>query len=224
MSQQETEQVKFWRGDFGDNYVERNAASQDHLRGRLSMWSRIFRYMAADMPQSILEIGPNIGLNIRAMKLLCDAEFFAVEPNARARQVLIEDRVVAAANLQDAFAGDFILPEKPVDMAFTAGVLIHIHHDDLLAACRNIHSAAGKYIVCNEYFSDKPETIDYRGHGDKLFKRDYGAFWLDNFPDLKCLGYGFEWQPMTGIDNSTWWVFEKKIISPGGFLKKDRGE
>ncbi|VAV97080.1 hypothetical protein MNBD_ALPHA01-1395 [hydrothermal vent metagenome] len=210
MSQEQTEQVKFWQGDFGDAYVDRNSTSFNNLKMKLSMWARIFDLMAGDMPKSILEVGPNIGLNIRAMKMLCDGEYFAVEPNARAREVLITENVVPAENLQDAFAGNFTLPEKPVDLAFTSGVLIHIHPDDLLAACRNIHKSSGKYIVCNEYFSDKPVAIDYRGHDDKLFKRDFGAFWLDNFPDLKCLGYGFEWKRMTGHDNSTWWVFEKK--------------
>ena len=210
MSQDETDQVKFWRGDFGNSYVDRNVTSHDQLSMRLSMWVRIFAHMADDMPKSVLEVGPNIGLNIRAMKMLCDAEFFGVEPNAKARQILIDEGVLSPENLQDAFAGDFKIPEKPVDMAFTAGVLIHIHHDDLLTACTNIHRSSGKYIVCSEYFSDKPVMIDYRGHGDKLFKRDYGAFWLENFPDLKCLGYGFEWKHLTGLDNSTWWVFEKR--------------
>lgn len=210
MSQNETEQVKFWRGDFGDTYVDRNAISHEHMRMRLSLWARIFKHMAADMPKSILEIGPNIGLNIRAMKMLCQAEYFAVEPNEKARQVLVGEDVLPEANLQDAFAGNFKVPEVPVDLAFTSGVLIHIHHDDLLEACTNIHKSTGKYIVCYEYFSDKPEIIQYRGHGDKLFKRDYGAFWLENFPDLKCLGYGFEWRHMTGMDNATWWVFEKR--------------
>lgn len=210
MSGNETEQVKFWRGDFGDSYVDRNATSHDHIRMRLSMWARIFKYMAADMPGSVLEIGPNIGLNIRAMKMLCDAEYYAVEPNAKARKILIEEQVLPEANIQNAFAGDFRIPLVPVDMVFTSGVLIHIHHDDLLAACKNIYLSAGKYIVCYEYFSDAPEIIQYRGHGDKLFKRDYGSFWLENFPDLKCLGYGFDWQAMTGMDNATWWVFEKR--------------
>ncbi len=210
MPQNETEQVKFWRGDFGDTYVDRNATSHDDMRMRISMWVRIFSFMAGDMPQSILEVGPNIGLNIRAMKMLCEADYFAVEPNAKARERLVNDDVLPKENLQNGFAGDFILPKTPVDLAFTSGVLIHIHPDDLLAACTNIHKASGKYIVCYEYFSDKPEAIDYRGHGDKLFKRDYGSFWLDNFPDLKCLGYGFEWKVMTGMDNATWWVFEKK--------------
>jgi len=210
MPQNETEQVKFWRGDFGDTYVDRNAASHAQISMRLSMWVRIFELMAMDMPKSVLEVGPNIGLNLRAMKMLCDAEYFAVEPNDKARKILIEDDVLPAANLQNAFAGDFVVPQTPVDLAFTSGVMIHIHHDDLLQACKNIYASSGKYIVCYEYFSDQPETIQYRGHGDKLFKRDYGSFWLENFPDLRCLGYRFEWQAMTGMDNATWWVFEKR--------------
>ena len=212
MSQKETEQVKFWRGDFGDVYVDRNTASFDHMRMKLTMWVKIFDLMAGDMPKSILEVGPNIGLNIRAMKLLCDAEYFAVEPNAKAREILIKENILAQENLQNGFAGDLLLPEKPFYLSFTSGVLIHIHPDDLLDACTNIHKSTGKYIVCSEYFSDRPETIEYRGHGDKLFKRDYGSFWLDNFPDLKCLGYGFEWKKLTGHDNFTWWVFEKRNI------------
>lgn len=210
MSQDETDQVKFWRGDFGNSYVDRNVTTYNHLRIRLAMWVRIFAYMANDMPKSVLEVGPNIGLNIRAMKILCDAEYFVVEPNAKARKILIDDQVLPQDNIQDGFAGNFILPEKPVDLAFTSGVMIHIHHDDLLQACTNIYNSTGKYIVCYEYFSDQPEMINYRGHGEKLFKRDYGAFWLENFPDLKCLGYGFEWKQLTGLDNSTWWVFEKR--------------
>jgi len=210
MTQDQTEQVKFWRGDFGDTYVDRNATSHDQMKMRISMWVRILAHMAGDMPKSILEVGPNIGLNIRAMKMLCDAEYFAVEPNAKARKTLIEDGLLPEANLQDAFAGNFAMPPAPVDLAFTSGVMIHIHHDDLLPACTNIYNATKKYIVCNEYFSDRPEILQYRGHGDKLFKRDYGSFWLENFPDLKCLGYGFEWKPLTGMDNATWWVFEKR--------------
>lgn len=210
MSKNETEQVKFWRGEFGDTYVDRNSTTHEPMGARLNLWVRIFAYMADDMPKSVLEVGPNIGLNLRAMKMLCEADYYAVEPNAKARQVLIAENILPESNLQDGFAGDFIVPKTPVDLAFTSGVLIHIHHDDLLEACTNIYKASGKYIVCYEYFSDQPETIEYRGHGDKLFKRDYGSFWLENFPDLKCLGYGFEWKHMTGMDNATWWVFEKR--------------
>ena len=44
----------------------------------------------------------------------------------------------------------------------------------------------------------------------RLFKRDFGGFWLDNFPDLQVVKYGFSWKRLTGLDNLTWWVFEKR--------------
>jgi len=210
MTEKETDQVKFWRGDFGNEYVDRNAVDLEHMKGRLALWVKIFQYLQGDPPGSILEVGPNIGLNLRAMNLLTPASLYAVEPNEKARQVLLEDKILPAENLVSGFAGDYKLPCDQVELAFTSGVLIHIHPDDLLQACTNIHASSSKYIVCNEYFSDKPEAIPYRGHDDKLFKRDFGAFWLDNFPDLKLLGYGFEWKVVTGMDNATWWVFEKK--------------
>lgn len=210
MTEKETDQVKFWRGEFGDEYVNRNAVNRDHMKGRLALWVKISEYLQGDPPKSILEVGPNIGLNLRALNLLTPAELYAVEPNEKAREILLEDKVLPKENLINGFAGDYKLPCDSVELAFTSGVLIHIHPDDLLAACRNIHASSSKYIVCYEYFSDKPEVIPYRGHDDKLFKRDFGAFWLDNFPDLKLLGYGFEWKVATGMDNATWWVFEKK--------------
>ena len=95
-------------------------------------------------------------------------------------------------------------------MAFTSGVLIHIHPDDLLDSMGEIHRVAKRYVVCIEYFSDKPEMIPYRGHDDRLFKRDFGSYYLDNFPDLSVVDYGFSWKRLTGLDNLTWWVFEKR--------------
>ena len=73
-----------------------------------------------------------------------------------------------------------------------------------------MHRVSSRYIACSEYFSDKPETIPYRGQTDALFKRDFGGMWLDLFPDLKVLDYGFSWKRTTGLDNLTWWMFEKE--------------
>ncbi|MFC7050486.1 pseudaminic acid biosynthesis-associated methylase [Emcibacter nanhaiensis] len=210
MNTSNTEQTSFWRGEFGDEYIDRNAADAEHLRNRLAMWSRIIAPMRDEMPKRILEIGSNIGLNLRALNLLTDAEMVAVEPNEKARKILVDDKVVAPGNAIEGVASEFDLADGAVDMAFTCTVMIHIHPDDLLAACKRIHRATSKYVVCIEYFSDKQEMIEYRGHSNKLFKCDFGGFWMDNFPDLKLLDYGFEWKRITGLDNFTWWVFEKK--------------
>ena len=43
----------------------------------------------------------------------------------------------------------------------------------------------------------------------KLFKRDFGSFWWDLYPDLKLVDYGFFWKRVAGLDDFTWWLFEK---------------
>ncbi len=209
MTTQDTEQLKFWRGDFGNAYTERNSSEAAHLRARVTMWAPIMASLVGAPPRTILEVGANIGNNLRALRQLTNAEFFALEPNAKARGILVDEGVVPAANVRDGFASAIDLPDGTVDLAFTSGVLIHIHPDDLEASCREIYRVSQRYVVCVEYFADKPEEIEYRGHAERLFKRDFGGYWLDLFPDLQTVNYGFAWKRLTGLDNLTWWVFRK---------------
>jgi spore coat polysaccharide biosynthesis protein SpsF len=175
----------------------------------VALWAKIMNTLVGDPPASILEVGANIGVNLRALRVLTGAQMYALEPNAEARRVLIEDGVVPAANALDGFAASIPLADGVVDLAFTCGVLIHIHPDQLLSSVREVHRVARRYVVCVEYFSDKPQMIPYRGHDDRLFKRDFGQFYLDHFPDLRVVDYGFAWKRLTGLDNLTWWVLEK---------------
>jgi spore coat polysaccharide biosynthesis protein SpsF len=205
-----TAQGRFWQGDFGDAYTDRNAATAQQIKARIALWARLLQCTIGAPPAQVLEIGSNIGNNLRALRALTDAELHAVEPNERARKVLVESGLVPEGNLRGRFASSIDVPDASVDLVFTSGVLIHIHPDDLPASCREIHRVARRYIGCIEYFSDKPEQIPYRGHGEVLFKRDFGGFWLDSFPDLRILDYGFAWKRATGLDNLTWWMFEKR--------------
>ena len=100
------------------------------------------------------------------------------------------------------------LDAEKFDIVFTCGVLIHIHPENLLDAMKEIYRVSKKYIVCAEYFSDKDEEINYHGEDGLLFKKDFGSFYLDNFPNLKLIDYGFSWKRVTGMDNLTWWIFE----------------
>jgi spore coat polysaccharide biosynthesis protein SpsF len=205
-----TVQGRFWQGEFGDDYTERNAATAEQIRARVALWSRVLAPTVGAPPASILEVGSNIGNNLRALRALTDAEFYAVEPNERARSSLVETGLVPAANVRGGFATAIDLPDASVDLAFTSGVLIHIHPDDLPVSLREIHRVTRRYIGCIEYFSDKPEEIPYRGHSGVLFKRDFGGLWMDLFPELRLLDYGFAWKRATGLDNLTWWLFEKR--------------
>jgi pseudaminic acid biosynthesis-associated methylase len=207
-----TSQEQLWRGDFGNEYTDRNAINDAKLAALTSHWARVLRCTMGGPPQSILEVGANIGLNLRAIRRLTSAEFFAVEPNNKAREMLANDGVVPEKNILDGLCTDIRLPANSVDMAFTSGVLIHISPDHLLASCQEIYRVARRYIVCVEYFSDRAEEIKYRGHSDALFKRDFGGFYLDTFSDLRVIDYGFAWKRLTGLDNLTWWVFEKQRV------------
>jgi pseudaminic acid biosynthesis-associated methylase len=202
-------QIELWRGDFGDSYTERNVASPDQLRARCAMWSNILSHMLAAPPRSILEIGANTGVNLRALRTLTDARLLAIEPNEKARHQLIEEGVLDASNVRDGLASAIDWPDAAADLVFTSGVLIHIHPDNLAASLREIHRCTARWILAIEYFSDKPEMIPYRGHKDQLFKRDFGGYWLDTFPNLRVMAYGFVWKRVTGLDNLTWWLFEK---------------
>ena len=204
-----SEQERFWRGEFCDAYTDRSAVTAHDLRARTALWAQILDRMTHAPPRSILEAGANVGGNLRALRALTDAKFFAIEPNAKAREALIGDGVVPRSNVRDGVAAAIDFPDSSVDLVFTSGVLIHVHPDDLAASCKELHRVARQHIVCIEYFSVKPEEVPYRGHGERLFKRDFGAFWLDSFPQLRVLGYGFAWKRLTGLDNVNWWVFEK---------------
>ena len=205
-----TPQAEFWKSEFGDAYTDRNVASVEQMQARLALWSDILAHTISAPPASILEVGANLGINLRALRLLSSARRYAVEPNEKARTILVQDGLVAPADVRDGLASNIGLPDAVADLAFTSGVLIHIHPDHLPASLKEIYRCSRRWIACIEYFSDKPEMIPYRGHNDRLFKRDFGAFWLDSFPDLRTVAYGFAWKRVTGLDNLTWWLFEKR--------------
>lgn len=206
----ETHQLEAWRGDFGNDYVGRNVATPDVVRRLTFAWSQILRPIQTRLPGSILEVGANIGRNLRALSALTGAELYGLEPNAKARAQLVADGVVARDRALDGFAQKIPLKDGAVDLAFTSGVLIHIHPDDVAAACTELVRVARKYVVVIEYFADQPTTIEYRGRTDLLFKRDFGELVMQVAPSITPLDCGFFWRRTTGLDNLTWWLFEKK--------------
>ena len=207
----ENEQIALWRGEFGNDYAARNAPSAERIRNQTRFWARLLDILAVrnETPGSILEIGANVGINLRALRNLIDANFYAVEPNDKARDILIADGIVPADQAFAATGEAIPMPDGAVDLVFTAGVLIHVNPDTLAEVCSEIYRVSRQTIICAEYFSAYPESIPYRGQDDKLFKRDFGSFWRERHPSLKVVDYGFAWKPVTGLDNITWWIFSK---------------
>ena len=203
------EQLASWTGAFGDAYIERNAATRRTLGLALKKWSNILLQFRDVKLNSILEVGSNIGLNLRALKLLTEAELYAVEPNKKAVEVLVADNVLPASHVLLADACNIPHKNDSFDLVFTSGVLIHISPENLSVAYREIHRVSSRFILSIEYFSEHPAEIPYRGHSNLLFKRDFGLLWKETFPELAIRGSGFFWRPETGLDNLTWWLFEK---------------
>jgi hypothetical protein len=86
--------VNTWSGEFGDEYTQRCSPEEFRIRARTRLWSRWLDAFGTREPQTICEVGCNLGLNQRALQRLSDAELFAVEPNDSARETLIKDGVL----------------------------------------------------------------------------------------------------------------------------------
>lgn len=193
---------ELWRGKFGDDYVRRQAPNLD---GRMEIWRRIIPRNC----YSILEVGANTGANLEAIGNLGEYELYASEPNDLAREELSSSGFISPSHVNASFANDIKWPAGIAHLVITSGLLIHIRSDQLIESMREIHRCSSRWIISAEYFSPSEEMIPYRGHKDALWRRDYGSIWLDNFPDLKCTGVIFAWKRLTGLDNLTFWRFEK---------------
>lgn len=200
-----TEQEQFWAGEFGDGYIGRNQGI-DMLTQNTYLFSRIFS--RAEKIDSVIEFGANIGMNIQAMKtLLPHAQMSAVEINKQAVKELkkIKDLKVCNESILE------FKPEKQSDLALIKTVLIHINPDALKKVYELLYKSSRKYICIVEFFNPSPVEVNYRGHTERLFKRDFAGEMLDKYKDLKLLDYGFCYNrdihfPTTDV---TWFLLEK---------------
>ena len=200
-----TEQEKFWAGEFGDAYIERNRRPAQ-LASKTALFGKILS--AAGPVRSVLELGANIGLNLMALRsLVPDGEFAAVEINPKAAAEL---RRLGWITTHEASVFDFH-PETAADLVLSSGLLIHIHPPKLPDLYRTLHAAARRYVCLVEYYNPTPVEVPYRGERDKLFKRDFAGEMLDLFPDLRLAGYGFQYHrdPNFPADDTTWFLLEK---------------
>jgi pseudaminic acid biosynthesis-associated methylase len=205
-----TTQLEQWISEFGDEYVERNAFEAWRMMPGTEAFRRMMSGREVD---SVLEVGCNVGLNLIFINALFDGrvKLYGVEPNPKAYQTLLSQPQITLAQAWNCDAFSLPMADASVDLAFTAGVLIHIAPADLDQATDEIVRVAKRYVLCAEYFSHTPVEAPYRNHRGLLFKRDFGAFYLDRYPHLRCIDYGFLWQrEYASWGNVNWWLFEKK--------------
>jgi len=198
----ETNQLRAWRGEFGNAYTDRCVPNWEARRPA-------FDKMIGGLDLTkILEVGCNRGHNLQLLAdMFSNAEVVGIEPNPYAVRITRESSSKIAALHGDAF--DIPFKDNYFDLVFTAGVLIHIALTDLPAALAEIHRASGRYILAVEYFAEKETTINYRGHDDLLWKRDFCKHYIEQHPQLDLVRSG-KWEAGTaGMDECNWWLFEK---------------
>ena len=200
-----TEQENFWAGDFGDEYTRRNRG-EAVVAANTAFFARIL----SRLPKlgAVVELGANIGMNMLALRrLLPEAQLAAVEINESAAQELrrIEGVEVTVGSLFD-FA-----PASPADLAFIKGVLIHVAPERLPDAYAALYRSSSRFVCLAEYYNPVPVEVPFRGHGGRLFKRDFAGEMLDRYPDLQLVDYGFVWRrDVFAQDDLTWFLLEKR--------------
>lgn len=206
-----TEQEKFWSGAFGDDYIKRNECTREMLAASMGFFSKILK--RTEKINSVIEFGSNIGINIKAMKMLIpDIQTAAIEINHKAAEFLRTDAFWK--NQLEVFETSILEfdSKKVYDMALISGVLIHINPDELQHVYEKLYTSSNQYICISEYYNPIPIEISYRGHEGKLFKRDFAGEFLDKYPDCKLVDYGFQYHRDTYFpgDDNTWFLLEKR--------------
>jgi pseudaminic acid biosynthesis-associated methylase len=202
-----TDQETFWAGAFGTEYIQRNQGDA-LLASNLDFFAKALR--GAHGVQSCIEFGANIGMNLKALKLLHPGiEAHGIEINADAAQQLGE--LIPPLQVHHISILDFA-PQRSWDLALIKGVLIHINPDVLTQVYDKLVAATSRYLMVAEYYNPAPVAISYRGHADRLFKRDFAGEIMDRHPQMKLIDYGFAYRrdPNFPQDDITWFLMEKR--------------
>ena len=200
-----TEEADFWAGSFGEEYIGRNE-SEELLASNLAFFSAVFQAMGVK-PSSIFEIGTNVGLNLDAIRLLApNSETLGVEVNELAAQIANQKgHIVETSSIED------FVPSGKFDLVVSKGVLIHLNPLSLTAAYEKLERLSGRFVLIAEYFSPAPTMISYRGHLNRLYKRDFTGEFLSMHKAFILRSSGF--LSSRGVfpqDDINWYLLERR--------------
>jgi len=202
-----TEQEEFWASQqWGKEYAERNGT--ELIKNNIYFFSSIFKNCSNI--SSIIEFGSNIGMNLHAInELMPNIDISAIEINPQAVEELKQLDFIN--NVYHESILDFNINKKR-DFVFIKGVLIHINPDFLEIVYKKLYETSNKYILIAEYYNPTPVSINYRGHEDRLFKRDFAGEMLDMYDDLELVDYRFAYHRDNNFpqDDITWFLLRKK--------------
>ena len=205
-----TEQEAFWAGAFGTEYIQRNQGDA-LLASNLDFFAKALR--AVRGVRTCIEFGANIGMNLKALKLLYPTyEQHGIEINVDAAGELAS--VIPLDHVHNTSILDFN-PQQTWDLVLIKGVLIHINPDVLPQVYDKLVASSGRYLLVAEYYNPAPVAIPYRGHTDRLFKRDFAGEIMDRHPQMQLVDYGFAYRRDSNFpqDDITWFLMEKMELT-----------
>jgi len=201
-----TEQEYFWAGEFGDKYIGRNQGDST-VASNTALFTRILS--STNSISSIIEFGANIGLNLEAIqRVLPNAELSAIEINEKA---VLKLKEIQNIRIYHSSILDFE-PDEDRDLVLIKGVLIHINQNELQNVYELLYKTSKKYICVAEYYNPSPVEVKYRGHDEKLYKRDFAGEIMEQYSDLILIDYGFVYHRDYNFpqDDITWFLLEKR--------------
>jgi spore coat polysaccharide biosynthesis protein SpsF len=78
---------------------------------------------------------------------------------------------------------------------------------------KKLAESTRKYLLIAEYYNPKPVKIYYRGHKNRLFKRDFAGEILKEFPIFSLIDYGFVYRndPSFPQDDINWFLMRNNL-------------
>jgi spore coat polysaccharide biosynthesis protein SpsF len=206
MNHYRTDQETFWAGSFGSQYIERNRGDM-LLACNLAFFARAL--VAARDLGSCIEFGANIGMNLKALRLLYPhLQVSGIEINPEAAAQLAE--TIGPDNV---LHGSILDVNPPIcDLVLIKGVLIHLNPEVLPEVYDKLVAAARRWLLVVEYYNPTPVAVAYRNHAERLFKRDFAGEIMDRHPEMQLVDYGFSYRrdPQFPQDDITWFLMERR--------------
>lgn len=202
-----TRQVKMWDGEFGRRYIERHPTTVegfDELReeqyGPATTQTKLMEQSLGHLDRDIriLEVGANIGIQLRILRNLGFENLYGIDVQSYA----VEKCHQAAPELDVIEANAFDVPFKDdyFDLVFTNETLVTIPPDRLDTAIDEIVRCSSQYVWGLEFYADAYTEIEWRGEDEMLWKTDF----VDRYQqrhDLRLLESEFlEYQDNDDVD------------------------
>jgi pseudaminic acid biosynthesis-associated methylase len=186
-----TKQQDFWSGAFGKGYNDRNTYT---LKGFDAFYKRTWgvtrtamnrRFLNGLRIRNVLEVGANIGLQLRHLQAQGFDNLYGVEIQWDA--VERAKHLTRRINIIQGSAFDLPFKDEYFDLVFTSGVLIHINPKDHSQALREMYRTSRKYLWGFEYFAERQTEIPYRGNRNVLWKTNFPKVVQRACPKLKLV-------------------------------------